>query len=236
MYVSPTSRSSTPELTVVTIHWSSRSYGGCKASRRRTRIGVSAALAMIALVSRHLVVEAGLDVAAAPIAGLGVDELDDGDGLVDAAPSAGEPAGAHGLVGLELDHPHTRSQKPIIHGNLKTSNIMMDADFQPRVSDFGLYLLLNPAAVQDMLEVAAVQGYKGPELIKMREATRESDVYSLGVIMLEMLAQKEVAANDGSPKARDIHLSASFKDLILESKITDAFGSELIKQSKNSGN
>uniref|UniRef100_A0A453CQ11 Protein kinase domain-containing protein n=1 Tax=Aegilops tauschii subsp. strangulata TaxID=200361 RepID=A0A453CQ11_AEGTS len=77
-----------------------------------------------------------------------------------------------------LDHLHTRSQKPIIHGNLKTSNIMLDADFQPRVSDFGLYLLLNPAAAQDMLETAAVQGYKAPELIKMREVTRESDVYS----------------------------------------------------------
>ncbi|KAE8795756.1 putative kinase-like protein TMKL1 [Hordeum vulgare] len=135
-----------------------------------------------------------------------------------------------------LDHLHTRSQKPIIHGNLKTSNIMLDADFQPRVSDFGLYLLLNPAAAQDMLEAAAVQGYKAPELIKMREATRESDVYSLGVILLEMLAQKEAAANDGSPNARDIHLPATFKDLILESKIADAFGSELIKQSKNSGN
>ncbi|VAH50779.1 unnamed protein product [Triticum turgidum subsp. durum] len=132
-----------------------------------------------------------------------------------------------------LDHLHTRSQKPIIHGNLKTSNIMLDADFQPRVSDFGLYLLLNPAAAQDMLETAAVQGYKAPELIKMREVTRESDVYSLGVILLEMLAQKEV---DGSPNARDIHLPASFKDLVLERKIADAFGSGLIQQSKNSGN
>ncbi|XP_037486836.1 probably inactive leucine-rich repeat receptor-like protein kinase IMK2 [Triticum dicoccoides] len=132
-----------------------------------------------------------------------------------------------------LDHLHTRSQKPIIHGNLKTSNIMLDADFQPRVSDFGLYLLLNPAAAQDMLETAAMQGYKAPELIKMREVTRESDVYSLGVILLEMLAQKEV---DGSPNARDIHLPASFKDLVLERKIADAFGSGLIQQSKNSGN
>ncbi|KAM3369457.1 hypothetical protein ACQJBY_017384 [Aegilops geniculata] len=132
-----------------------------------------------------------------------------------------------------LDHLHTRSQKPIIHGNLKTSNIMLDADFQPRVSDFGLYLLLNPAAAQDMLETAAVQGYKAPELIKMREVTRESDVYSLGVILLEMLAQKEA---DGSPNARDIHLPASFKDLVLERKIADAFGSGLIQQSKNSGN
>ncbi|KAG8083163.1 hypothetical protein GUJ93_ZPchr0014g46495 [Zizania palustris] len=133
-----------------------------------------------------------------------------------------------------LDHLHTGSQKPIIHGNLKTNNIMLDADFQPRISDFGLYFLLNPAAAQQMLETSAIQGYKAPELIKMREATRESDIYSLGVILLEMLAQKE-AANSSSPNARDIHLPSSFKDLVLERKISDAFTSELIKQSKSSG-
>lgn len=133
-----------------------------------------------------------------------------------------------------LDHLHTRSQRPIIHGNLKANNIMLDADFQPRISDFGLYLLLNPSASQDMLETSAVQGYKAPELIKMKEVTRESDIYSLGVILLEMLAQKE-AANDSQPNPRDIHLPASFKDLVLERKISDAFSSELIKQSKNSG-
>ncbi|CAN6240379.1 unnamed protein product [Urochloa humidicola] len=133
-----------------------------------------------------------------------------------------------------LDHLHTASQKPIIHGNLKTNNIMLDADFQPRISDFGLYLLLNPAAAQEMLETSAMQGYKAPELIKMRDATRESDIYSLGVIMLEMLAQKEVI-NDKPLNARDIHLPASFKDLVLERKISEAFSSELIKQSKNSG-
>ncbi|EES12610.1 putative kinase-like protein TMKL1 [Sorghum bicolor] len=134
-----------------------------------------------------------------------------------------------------LDHLHTASQKPIIHGNLKTNNIMLDADFQPRIADFGLYLLLNPAAAQEMLETSAMQGYKAPELIKMRDATRESDIYSLGVIMLEMLAQKDVANDNKSPNARDIHLPASFKDLVLERKISEAFSSELIKQSKNSG-
>jgi len=109
---------------------------------------------------------------------------------------------------------------------------MLDADFQPRVADFGLYLLLNPAAAQDMLETSAVQGYKAPELIKMREATRESDVYSLGVILLEMLAQKDAGT---PPNDRDIHLPASFKDLVLERKISDAFGSDLVRQSRSSG-
>ena len=64
-----------------------------------------------------------------------------------------------------LDHLHTASQNPIIHGNLKTNNIMLDADFQPGISDFGLYLL-NPAAAQEMLETSAMQGYRGTRQIR----------------------------------------------------------------------
>ena len=67
-----------------------------------------------------------------------------------------------------LDHLHTASQNPIIHGNLKTNNIMLDADFQPGISDFGLYLLLNPAAAQEMLETSAMQGYRGTRQLRKK--------------------------------------------------------------------
>ncbi|KAF0889098.1 hypothetical protein E2562_021149 [Oryza meyeriana var. granulata] len=104
-----------------------------------------------------------------------------------------------------LDYLHTVLEKPIIHGNLKTNNILLDANYECKISDFGLYLLLNPAGAQEMLETSAAQGYKAPELIKMRDATRESDIYSLGVVLLEMLAQKE-PTNDSTPNPRDILL------------------------------
>lgn len=127
-------------------------------------------------------------------------------------------------------------EKPIIHGNLKTSNVLLDASYECRVSDYGLYLLLNPGGAQEMLDASAAQGYKAPELTKMRDATRESDVYSLGVVLLEMLAQKEPAGDDRTPSSRDIFLPASFKNLVLERKISDAFNSDLVRQSKKSGN
>jgi serine/threonine protein kinase len=137
-----------------------------------------------------------------------------------------------------LDHLHTGLEKPIIHGNLKTSNILLDASSECRISDHGLYLLLNIGGAHEMLETAAAQGYKAPELIKMRDATRESDVYSFGVVLLEMLAQKDSAKNDGdgAPSSRDIFLPASFKNLVLERKISDAFSSDLVRQSRKAGN
>ncbi|KAL5207392.1 hypothetical protein ABZP36_031827 [Zizania latifolia] len=133
-----------------------------------------------------------------------------------------------------LDHLHTGLEKPIVHGNLKTNNILLDANYECKISDFSLYLLLNPAGAQEMLETSATQGYKAPELIKTRDATRESDIYSLGVVLLEMLAQKE-SANDTTPNPRDILLPISYKNLVLERKISDAFSSDLVRQSKKSG-
>ncbi|KAJ3681825.1 hypothetical protein LUZ60_014398 [Juncus effusus] len=90
-----------------------------------------------------------------------------------------------------LEHLHNGNTKPIIHGNLKTNNILLDKNLEPRLSDFGLHMILNLTAGQEMLEASALQGYKAPELIKMKDARKESDVYSLGVVLLEILTQKD---------------------------------------------
>uniref|UniRef100_A0A804NU48 Protein kinase domain-containing protein n=1 Tax=Zea mays TaxID=4577 RepID=A0A804NU48_MAIZE len=127
-----------------------------------------------------------------------------------------------------LDHLHTGLDKPMVHGNLKTSNVLLDASYDEcRVSDYGLHLLLSPAAAQEALEAAAAQGYGAPELAKARDATRESDVYSLGVVLLELLATAP-AGGDGVGDGillLPASSSSSFKNLVLERKISDAFGS-----------
>ncbi|GER50813.1 protein kinase family protein [Striga asiatica] len=106
-----------------------------------------------------------------------------------------------------VHHLHTR---PLIHGNLKSKNIFLDFHHNPRVSDYGLFLLLNPTAGQHMLEVSASEGYKPPELIKMREACEESDVYSLGVIFLELLTGKKPILD------RDFYLPSAYRPEIVE--------------------
>ncbi|XP_038982419.1 putative kinase-like protein TMKL1 [Phoenix dactylifera] len=130
-----------------------------------------------------------------------------------------------------LHHLHTALQRPIVHGNLKSNNILLDADLQPHLSDFGLHLLLNPAAVQEMLEASAARGYKAPELIKMKDASTQSDIYSLGVVLLELLARKEIM-NNKFLHSQDLHLPTSLRNLVCEHKVPDAMNSaELINQS-----
>jgi serine/threonine protein kinase len=132
-----------------------------------------------------------------------------------------------------LDHLHNGLSRPVIHGNLKANNVLLDSNFQPRLSDIGLHLLLNATAAQEMLESAACNGYKPPELMKMKDVCTSSDIFSFGVVLLEMLSPKEESVRDGSVLAsEEMHVPTNFKDLVLERKISDAFGTEVLTKNK----
>ncbi|KAF8118721.1 hypothetical protein N665_0002s0035 [Sinapis alba] len=111
-------------------------------------------------------------------------------------------------ISKALDYLHTGMQKPIVHGNLKSKNVLLNSNFDPRISDYGLHLLLNQTAGQEILDVSAAEGYKAPELVKMKEASKESDVYSLGVIMLELVSGKEA-----------IYLADYLRNAVLDHKL-----------------
>ncbi|KAK9266690.1 hypothetical protein L1049_012609 [Liquidambar formosana] len=126
-----------------------------------------------------------------------------------------------------LDHLHNGLHKPIIHGNLKSKNILLDRNCQPYISDYGLHLLLNPTAGQEVLEASLAQGYKAPELIKMKDANEETDIYSLGVILLEILTGKEPIIENPSP-SEDFYLPNSMRHAILDHRITDLFHPDIL--------
>ncbi|KAJ4953527.1 hypothetical protein NE237_030359 [Protea cynaroides] len=121
-----------------------------------------------------------------------------------------------------LDHLHCGLRFSIIHGNLKSKNILLDEIHEPYVSDFGLHHLLNSSADQEMVDVSAAQGYKAPELMKMNEASKESDIYSLGVILLELITGKGPIDRNASPNP-DLYLPNSMRNAILEHRISDVF-------------
>ncbi|XP_047332488.1 putative kinase-like protein TMKL1 [Impatiens glandulifera] len=122
-----------------------------------------------------------------------------------------------------LYHLHSGFQKPIIiHGNLKSKNILLHQNnFQPQISDFGLHLVLNPTAGQEMLQVSASQGYKAPELIKMKDVSKETDVFSLGIIFLELLSRKE-------PLGEEYYLPNTMRDAIMERRIADLYHPHIV--------
>ncbi|GMJ05936.1 hypothetical protein like AT5G07620 [Hibiscus trionum] len=126
-----------------------------------------------------------------------------------------------------LDHLHTGLQKPIVHGNLKSKNVLLDRNYEPYLSDFGIYLLLNPTSGQEILEASAAEGYKAPELIKMRDASPETDVYSLGVVFLELLSGKEPIIEKPTPD-EDFYLPNFMRNAVLGHRISDLYHPDLL--------
>lgn len=128
-----------------------------------------------------------------------------------------------------LDHLHNGHDKLIIHGNLKSNNVLLDVGLQPRLSDFGLHTIMNPATAQAMLDASAAQGYTAPELSKISESSPATDIFSFGVVLLEMITRKDPLDNKFLQK--DLHLPSSLRILVLEHKVSDVFSSKLQKES-----
>ncbi|KAL1370111.1 hypothetical protein HN51_000422 [Arachis hypogaea] len=92
-----------------------------------------------------------------------------------------------------IEYIHNYAVPPIIHRDIKSSNILLDSNWNAKVSDFGLSLIL-PEMEQDSTPIKAVGtvGYIDPEYYELNVLTTKSDVYSLGVVMLELLTGKRV--------------------------------------------
>uniref|UniRef100_A0A1D1YY35 Putative kinase-like protein TMKL1 n=1 Tax=Anthurium amnicola TaxID=1678845 RepID=A0A1D1YY35_9ARAE len=131
-----------------------------------------------------------------------------------------------------LDHLHNGLLRPVIHGNLKSKNVLFEAGYQSRLSDFGLHLLLHPSSGQEMLDASSAEGYKAPELIKMRDASKESDIYSLGVIMLELVTLGKQPDSGDLVSNRDLRLSNSITNPAFHKKVLEALSPELLRQSR----
>ena len=88
---------------------------------------------------------------------------------------------------------YLHDEMSIVHGNLTASNVLLNEQCNPKISDFGLSRLMTTAANSNVLAAAGALGYRAPELSKLKKANPKTDVYSLGVIILELLTGKTPA-------------------------------------------
>ncbi|GMP58710.1 hypothetical protein CsSME_00022287 [Camellia sinensis var. sinensis] len=93
---------------------------------------------------------------------------------------------ARGIAYLHEDcHPR------IIHRDIKSSNILLDNNFEARVSDFGLAKLALDADTHVTTRVMGTFGYMAPEYASSGKLTDKSDVFSFGVVLLELITGRK---------------------------------------------
>lgn len=109
-----------------------------------------------------------------------------------------------------LNYLHNYTNPSYIHKNLKTSNILLDANLRAKVANFGLARTLEndqDGGLQLTRHVVGTQGYLAPEYIENGVITPKLDVFAFGVVMLELLSGKEAAATAIDKSAGDDLLS-----------------------------
>ncbi|XP_057520265.1 probable inactive receptor kinase At5g58300 [Amaranthus tricolor] len=120
-------------------------------------------------------------------------------------------------------HIHSEGGGKFIHGNIKSSNVLLSQDLEGCISDFGLPLMMNFQGI-----TSRSIGYHAPEVIETRKASQSSDVYSFGVLLLEILTGK-APLKTAHGHIDVVDLPRWVQSVVREEWTSEVFDAELLK-------
>ncbi|XVF21247.1 hypothetical protein REPUB_Repub12eG0073800 [Reevesia pubescens] len=126
---------------------------------------------------------------------------------------------------------HHNCNPRIIHRNISSKCILLDADFEPKISDFGLARLMNPIDTHLSTFVNGEfgdLGYVAPEYMRTLVATPKGDVYSFGIVLLELVTGERPTHAAKAPESFKGSLVEWITQLSNEGKLQDAIDTSLV--------
>jgi len=111
-------------------------------------------------------------------------------------------------VARALAYLHDNCVPRILHRDVKPSNILLDNDFTAYLSDFGLARLLGNSETHATTGVAGTFGYVAPEYAMTCRVSDKADVYSYGVVLLELISDKKALDPSFSPYGNGFNIVA----------------------------
>ncbi|KAK7351088.1 hypothetical protein VNO77_10267 [Canavalia gladiata] len=106
-------------------------------------------------------------------------------------------------VAEALDYLHSKDDHPVIHRDVKSSNVLLSEDFEPQLSDFGLAKWAPTSSSHiTCTDVAGTFGYLAPEYFMYGKVNDKIDVYAFGVVLLELLSGRKPISGD-CPKGQE---------------------------------
>ncbi|KAF9622831.1 hypothetical protein IFM89_034066 [Coptis chinensis] len=94
-------------------------------------------------------------------------------------------------VAEAINYLHKECSRAVIHRDIKSSNILLSDEFEPRISDFGLAIWASTSSSEAHSDVVGTFGYLAPEYFMYGKISEKIDVYSFGVVLLELLSGKK---------------------------------------------
>ncbi|XVE71764.1 hypothetical protein DITRI_Ditri10aG0178000 [Diplodiscus trichospermus] len=138
-----------------------------------------------------------------------------------------------------ISYLHHEVTPHIIHRDIKASNVLLDSDFEPLVADFGFAKLIPEGVSHMTTRVKGTLGYLAPEYAMWGKVSNGCDVYSFGILLLELLTgRKPIEKLPGGVKrtitewAEPLIAKGRFKDLV-DPKLGGNFDENQLKQAIN---